>query len=89
LQSWCLLLGEQIRLLLRIVLTYRMMNRSSWSMSEDDLNIWERVLEQVFSAVDTSAKAVDIIDEITTKCPAIGSRYVSGAVSLLIDMDFA
>jgi hypothetical protein len=58
-------------------------------MSEDDLNIWERVLERVLSAVDTSAKTVDIIDDITSKCPVIGPRYVGRVVSLYIDMDLA
>jgi hypothetical protein len=56
-------------------------------MSIDDLDIWERVLERYFSAVDTSAKKADIVDDITSKCPVIGPRYVSGVVSLLIDMD--
>ena len=58
-------------------------------MSGDDLDIWERVLERGFSAADTSAEIIDIIDNIISKCPAIGSRYVSGAVSLLTDMDLA
>jgi hypothetical protein len=80
-------LGERIRPLLQTVLTQRIMDRSSWSMSEDDLDIWERVLERDFSVVDPSAKIVDIIDNITDKCPAIGPRYVRGVVSPLTDMD--
>ncbi len=64
-----------------------MMNGSTWSMSEDDLDIWERALERHFPAVDTSHKAVDIIDDITSKCPVIGPRSVNGVISLLIDMD--
>lgn len=75
--------------MIRIVLTYRMMNRSSWSLSEDDLNIWERVLGQVVLALDTSAKTVDVVDDITSKCPAIGPRYVSRVVTLHIDVDLA
>ena len=50
-----------------------MMNRSTWGMSEDDLAIWERVLERHFSAMDMSPK---IVDDITSKCPVIGPRYV-------------
>lgn len=63
-----------------------MMNRSTWSMLEDDLNIWERALERHFSAMETSSKTVD---DITSKCPTIGPRYASGVIviSLLIDMD--
>jgi hypothetical protein len=60
------------------------MNRSTWSMSEDDLDIWERALELHFSAMDTYPKTVEYI---TSKCPVIGPRYVSGVISLLIDMD--
>jgi hypothetical protein len=52
------------------------MNRSTWSMSEDDLDIWERALERHFSAMDSSPKTVDIVDDITSKCPVIGPRYV-------------
>lgn len=63
---------------LQIVLTQRIMDRSSWSMSEDDLDIWERVLKRDFSVVDPSVNIVDIIDNITDKCPAIGPRYVRG-----------
>ena len=70
----------------KIVLTHHMMNRSTWSMSEDDLDIWERALERHFSAMETSSKTVD---DITSKCPVIGPRYVSGVIVifLLIDMD--
>jgi hypothetical protein len=43
-------------------------------MSEDDdLDVWERVLEQNIS---TSAKAIDVINAITSECPEIGPRYV-------------
>ena len=56
------------------------MNHSTWSMSEDDLDIWERAFERHFSAMDTSLKAVDIVDDITSKCPVIGPRYVSGVI---------
>lgn len=51
-----------------------MMNRSTWGMSEDDLDIWERALERYFSAMDAFLKPVDIVDDITSKCPVIGSR---------------
>jgi hypothetical protein len=64
-----------------------MMNRSTWNMAEDDFDIWERALERHFSAMDTSRKTVDIADDITSKCPVIGPRYVSGVISLLVDMD--
>ena len=63
------------------------MNRSTWSMSEDDLDIWERLLERHFSVMDASPKTANIIDDITSKCPVIGPRYVSVVISLLIDMD--
>ena len=46
-------------------------------MSEDDLDIWERVLGQNISAAGTSAKRIDIIDGITSKCPETGSRYAN------------
>ena len=52
------------------------MHLSSWNMSEDDLDIWERVLEQNISALDASAKTIGVIDAITSKCPEIGPRYV-------------
>lgn len=58
-------------------------------MSGDDLNIWERVFERGFSTADTSADIIDTIDNIASKCPAIGPRYVDDAVSLLTDMDLA
>ena len=51
-----------------------MMNRSSWNLSGDDLDIWGQVLERYFSAVDISAKKVDLVDDITSKCPVIGPR---------------
>ncbi|KAH9977578.1 hypothetical protein BJV74DRAFT_860296 [Russula compacta] len=47
----------------------------SWNMSEDDLDIWERVLECNLSAVATSAEIVDIVDGITSKCPEIGPSF--------------
>jgi hypothetical protein len=56
-------------------------------MSEDDLDTWERALERHFSSMETSLGIVDIIDDITSKCPVIGPRYVSGVISLLIDMN--
>jgi hypothetical protein len=52
-------------------------------MSEDDLDIWERALERRFSAMDTSPKIVDIVDDITSKCPVTGPRYVSSVILLL------
>jgi hypothetical protein len=71
----------------KIVLTHHMLDGSTWRMSEDDLEIWERAAERHFSEMDTSSKAVDIVDEITSKCPMIGPRYVNSVISLLIDMD--
>ena len=65
------------------ILTHHMMNHSTWSMSEDDLDIWERALERRFSAMGMSPKIVDIVDDITSKCPVIGPRYVSSVISLL------
>ena len=53
------------------------MHLSSWNMSEDDLDVWERVLEQNISAADTPAKTIGVIDAITSKCPEIGPRYVN------------
>ncbi|KAI9508331.1 hypothetical protein F5148DRAFT_1197378 [Russula earlei] len=47
----------------------------SWSMSEDDLDIWEQALEWTLSAVATSAEAMGIIDDITSKCPEIGRSF--------------
>jgi hypothetical protein len=76
------LLGEQSRLSLRTVLTYNVTHRSSWSISVDDLDLWERVFEQNFLAAGTSTKIVDVIDSIASKCPAIGPRYGRGGVSM-------
>ena len=59
-----------------------MMNRSAWDMSGDDFDIWERALERRFSAMDTFP--VDIADDITSKCPVISPRYVSGVISLYL-----
>ena len=53
------------------------MHLSSWNMSEDDLDIWERLLEQNISAAGGSAKTIEIIDGITSKCPEIGPRYAN------------
>jgi len=61
-------------------------------MSEDDLDIWERALEQNLSVMATSSEAVDIIDGVVSKCPAIGPRYgggvILGVVPVLTDMVF-
>jgi len=61
-------------------------------MSEDDLDIWERALEQNLSAMATSSEAVDIIDGVVSKRPAIGPRYggsvILGVVPVLTDMVF-
>ena len=56
-------------------------------MSEDDLNIWGRALDQNLSAATKSTKAIDIIDTITSKCPEIGPRYVKYVVSVHIELD--
>jgi hypothetical protein len=56
-------------------------------MSEDDLDIWERALDQNLSAATKSTKAVDIIDTITSKCPEIGPRYVNYLVSVRIKLN--
>ncbi|KAI0301175.1 hypothetical protein B0F90DRAFT_1817189 [Multifurca ochricompacta] len=45
----------------------------SWCMSEDDLDVWERAFERIFSS--GAAKAVDLIDEISGQCPAIGPSF--------------
>lgn len=58
------------------------MNRSAWGMLGDDLDIWERVLERHFSTMDTSP--VDIVDDITSKCPVISPRYVSSVIPLYL-----
>jgi hypothetical protein len=54
-------------------------------MSEDDLDIWERALDQNLSVATKSTK--DIIDTITSKCPEIGPRYVNYAVSVRIELN--
>jgi len=54
-------------------------------MCEDDLDIWERALDQNLSAATKSTK--DIIDTITSKCPEIGPRYVSYVVSVRIELN--
>jgi hypothetical protein len=43
-------------------------------MSEDDLGIWERVLEQHLSVTDKPVKTVDIVESVASKCPEIGPR---------------
>jgi hypothetical protein len=61
-----------------------MTSRSSWCMSEDDLDIWERALDQNLSAVTKPTK--DIIDTVTSKCPEIGPRYITYVVSVRIEL---
>ena len=61
-----------------------MMNCSTWSMSEDDLDLWGRTLERHSSAMSTTSNIVDIVDDITSKCPVIGPRYVSAIFLYLL-----
>jgi hypothetical protein len=56
-------------------------------MSEDDLDIWERMLDQGLSTATKSAEAIDIMEAITSKCPEIGPRYVNYGVSVRIESD--
>jgi hypothetical protein len=56
-------------------------------MSEDDLDIWERVLDQNLPIATKSAKAIDIVDAIIIKCPEIGPRYVGYVVSVRIELN--
>jgi hypothetical protein len=56
-------------------------------MSEDDLDIWDRVLEQSRSAADTSTKTIDILEGVASKCPEIGPRYASYVESVLTESD--
>ena len=53
------------------------MHYSSWSMSEDDLGIWERLLEQGLSSGKTSIGSGDVVDDIASRCPIIGPRYAT------------
>jgi hypothetical protein len=56
-------------------------------MSEDDLDIWERVFERSFSAATTSIKPVNIIDDLAGKCSTGGPRYASRVFFVSIDVD--
>ena len=56
-------------------------------MSEDDLGIWERLLEPGLSSGRASIGACDVVDDIASKCPAISPRYESWIASVLIDVD--
>lgn len=51
------------------------MHPSSWNMSEDDLDIWERLFEQGLLSVKTSIEHGDVVDDIASRCPSIGPRY--------------
>ena len=62
------------------------MHNSSWSMSEDDLDIWERLFEQGLVSGKTSTGPGDVIDDIASRCPVIGPRYATIA-SFLLDVD--
>jgi hypothetical protein len=56
-------------------------------MSEDDLDIWERVFERKFSTATTTIKTTDVIDDLASKCPTVGPRYASRVVFVSIDVD--
>ncbi|KAH9007748.1 hypothetical protein EDB84DRAFT_1600427 [Lactarius hengduanensis] len=47
----------------------------SWSMSEDDLSIWERLLEQGLSSGKTSGGPGDLVDDIASRFPIIGPSF--------------
>ncbi|KAH9060463.1 hypothetical protein EDB87DRAFT_1616076 [Lactarius vividus] len=54
----------------------------SWSMSEDDLGIWERLLEQGISCGKMSG---DVVDDIANRFPIIGPSFpVSTALRIAI-----
>ena len=55
-------------------------------MSEDDLDIWERLFEQGLVSGKTSTGPGDVIDDIASRCPVIGPRYATIA-SFLLDVD--
>ncbi|KAF8258476.1 hypothetical protein EI94DRAFT_1130416 [Lactarius quietus] len=66
----------------------------SWNMSEDDLGIWERLLERSLSG-RTSIGPVsgDVIDSIASRCPMIGPVFPMGtalriAIAILRHFDF-
>ncbi|KAI9443507.1 hypothetical protein H4582DRAFT_1201132 [Lactarius indigo] len=59
----------------------------SWSMSEDDLGIWERLLEQGLSSEKTSGRSVDFVDDIASRFPIVGPSFpVSTALRIAISI---
>jgi hypothetical protein len=50
-------------------------------MSEDDLGIWEGLLEQGLSSGSSSIGPGDVVDDIASRCPVIGPRYATGLLS--------
>ncbi|KAH8994356.1 hypothetical protein EDB86DRAFT_3078209 [Lactarius hatsudake] len=69
----------------RNVISVLILPIGSWSMSEDDLDIWERLLEQGLSSGKTSDGSGDIVDDIASKFPIIGPSFpVSTALRIAI-----
>ncbi|KAH9080203.1 hypothetical protein EDB83DRAFT_2337759 [Lactarius deliciosus] len=69
----------------RNVISVLILPIGSWSMSEDDLGIWERLLEQGLSSGKTSDGSGDIVDDIASKFPIIGPSFpVSTALRIAI-----
>ena len=46
-------------------------------MSEDDLGIWEQLLEQGLTSGTMSMGSGDIVDDIASRCPIISPRYAT------------
>ena len=53
-------------------------------MSEDDLGVWEQLLEPGLSSERASIGLCDIVDDIASRCPVINPRYESWVASDLI-----
>jgi hypothetical protein len=56
-------------------------------MSEEDLGIWERLLEHGLSSRRASIGPGDVVDDVASRCPVISPRYESCVVSVLINVD--
>ncbi|KAI9465060.1 hypothetical protein BJY52DRAFT_1184101 [Lactarius psammicola] len=64
----------------------------SWSMSEDDLGIWERLFEQGLSSGRASIGSGDVVDDFASRCPMIGPSFPVGtalriAIAILRHLD--
>ncbi|KAH9168458.1 hypothetical protein EDB89DRAFT_1583918 [Lactarius sanguifluus] len=69
----------------RNVISVLILPIGSWSMSEDDLGIWERLLEQGLSSGKTSGGSGDVVDDIARRFPIIGPSFpVSTALRIAI-----